>query len=55
MRFWRATDGVCTEREPNGMTLLRFSHAGAFSLKALESPLELLDWLFDKNPASCKN
>lgn len=52
--YWQARGGVCVARAPNDMTLLEASRPGSFTIRAIESPGNLVGSLLDETSALCR-
>jgi len=54
--YWQVTKGsICIERGKSTMTALEFAHAGTFSIRAVESPADLLWSLIDSDHNHCSD
>ena len=52
--YWTVRRGsVCTRSGPGGMTQLEAARAGPFALRAIETPIGLVDALFDRSAKRC--
>jgi hypothetical protein len=51
-RYWQITSGsLCLARTPSGMTRVTMHRAGTFALRAIETPVGVIDASFDGSPA----